>query len=803
MSDDVKKAGVRPVVHPDLDAIQPRDRDAPATGEAAADTYVQAEPKAESAAAPSNPLFRQEDVEVFLEAKALIERMKDLDRDVRRKAIIAYEKLSNEFTEGSPEVYRGAKTLRMLMEDPDDDVRYAAVDAYGSLSANFAEGSTEVYDEALVLRELMKNSEDSVCHAAASAYGHLSMQFASGAPEVQIGAQTLRGLMFQREGGAKWAAYSSYAILTAKFVEGSPEVYSEIMHLLPLMKLPNHAECWNVFAACCGLIERIAPGAWELNVAANLILESYIGIRFDVRSELIERFHRFSRVGFFKAGFESGGWMGGLVFSGKAVRNLRGFAGQPGFIGFRDSVMLVLDSLSRLTRDKRVVLNSVFEATDPTKWKSVRNTLRTLRALAALDFLPDNVGREFYASHRGFSGDTRARLRADVEKTLMTFLCERIGDSGEVALLLKDEVPKDVQAVRKYLSKKGLLTLFAQSASFMDGEGIGILRKLFEDLVESPFVDGELRYQKRYDRMVEKLGFSPDFVEGWSKEWSRAHESLEGAVDEGEVKKLVMDQAAAQLAVHVNSTEGVDGEFKELPDRLRTLIDSLGRQEADEKEIGKLHEIMEVNYGKVREAYGDLFANARVDLKNLVTGLTKGVKVAKNAVLTEITGLVEKMAFHGTIPTETCQRLSSLYAESTNGKGQPLNKLLWGQFKLANYVMDGEVVARRMLEVTRDEEGREHLLAERAYTAGGFAGLADFDEDIVEHARGLGIDRDRVHFLDRHERRQIPLPLATGALMYRDSGLGEVNPAMMKPFQMLPVTAMPMMSARMMLRTGT
>lgn len=114
-------------------------------------------------------------------------------------------------------------------------------------------------------------------------------------------------------------------------------------------------------------------------------------------------------------------------------------------------------------------------------------------------------------------------------------------------------------------------------------------------------------------------------------------------------------------------------------------------------------------------------------------------------------------------------------------------------------------MARRMLEVTRDVEGIEHLLVERAYTAGGFARLAEFDEDIVEHARGLGIDRERVHFLDRHEERPVPNPLATGALMYRDSGLPEINPVFTSPFRPLSpaVTAMPMMSARMMLRTGT
>ncbi|MFA4971118.1 MAG: hypothetical protein WC683_00800 [bacterium] len=780
MSDDVKKVGVQPVVHPDQGAIESRDRDAPATDEAPIDGYSLL---AQEISPPPGPASA-------IHAARLRELMKSADNKIRFLATSDYRDLLPNLKDNLPELRAGAERLRasILHSGQLNNIfdERLIVAGYGDLVRNFKEGSAEVYAEAAALREIMRWTEgEEVLANALSAYAHLVPKFADSSPEVYKGAETVIEIL---------VGVGSRNVRTLRVVQSAAEVY--------------------------GLLARKFRADGPIASQANSFLSRYPAepfLREAFGQVFKETFHHLSSIGFFKAAFESGAWIaqyGIMGFSEKAVRNLRGFANQPGFIGFRESIMTVLDSFRELTPDKMMVLNRVFEATDPGKWKSVRNTLSTLRAMAALDSLPARLCNGFYRFRRDVAGDPRALLRAGVEKTLIDFLYAVIGGKGALELLFMDEARKSgdslklwrhVQAVRNFLSSKGLLSLFAQSASFMNGDGRRILKNLLGELATSPIVDGELRYQKRYDRMVERLGFSAEFVDLWSREWKNVRELRSGAIDAGEARALVMKQAAEQLAVHVNSTPGKDGEFKELPDRLRVLTGKLRHGEADVEEIGRLHETLELKYQAVREAYGDLFANSRIDLKNLRTGLMKGVRLAKRSEATEISGRVDRLAFHGMIPTETCQRLSSLYAESTNGSGQPLNKLLWGQFKLANHIMDGEIMARRMLEVTRDEEGREHLLVERAYTAGGFAGLAEFDEDIVEHARGIGIERDRVHFLDRHEERPVPAPLATGAQMYRDSGLAEVNPAFTNPFRpMIPATAsMPMMSAGMMLRTGT
>ncbi|MBN1283442.1 MAG: hypothetical protein JXA24_06705 [Proteobacteria bacterium] len=772
--------------------------------------------------------FKEDSADVHMGAFLLRRLMTDPERAVRTNAEIhGYERLCMKFAVGSPEVYEEAAALRGLMMDPQQNVRGTAADAYVRLSERFAGASPEFYREAEALRGLMRYPEQRVRSLAARVYSALLKKFAEGAPEIHEGAAAMRGLMLEWNQSEDVVAdvLEAYARFAHRLEDNSPEVYKGAQTIIEILN-PGYSykihstRVIKSVAHIYGLLARKFRAEGPVASAADKSLRWYMGNCSDKKcfaGVFKQTFYHLSSVGFFKAGFESGSWVADLElmgFSEKAARNLRGFAAQPGFIGFRDSVMTVLDMLGDWTFEKIEVMSRVFEATDPGKWKSVRNTLRTLRALTALDSLPKEVGREFYRSHRDLEGDTRAALRSGVEKTLLAFLRERIGDDRAVDLLFRDGQPegressrkwRHAQEVRGFLSDKGLLLLFAQSASFMDEEGVRILRSLISDLVMSPVLEGNLHYLKRYDRMRDQLGFSPDFVGRWRTEWKKLRHNTGESVDESEAKAIVMGQAAGQLAVHVNSTPGADGEFKELPDGLRALTEKLKSGDADMEEAKRLHDIMEKGYAQIRETYGDLFANARVDLKNLVTGLTRGVKTAKKAALTEITGLVEKIAFHGMIPTETCQRLSSLYADSTNGRGQPLNKLMWGQFKLANHIIDGEVMARRMLEVTRDEEGREHLLVERAYTAGGFARLAEFDEDIVEHAQGLGIGRARVHFLDRHEKRPKPSPLATGAVMYRDSMLPEINPAFAMPFRPLApsVAAVPMMSAAAMLRTGT
>ncbi|MBN1283581.1 MAG: hypothetical protein JXA24_07415 [Proteobacteria bacterium] len=838
MSDDIKTLGPHRHLRPMNDGAAASAGDPPSVGDAGADNHERVEPPTE-----------------FVESQSALQRhVMGHDHNVfsRIRAVHTYTELSAHFTDASPEIRLGAATLRRLMRDPDVDMQRLAVHAYGSLfqrfkgcppeirsglqellglmgnpdtglrilaaeacaklSANLRHNSPEVHALAAALRRLMEDSTTNARREATQAYKALASRLPHGDPEVYEAAAALRRMMTETEGAVRFSAADAYKELTAKFLEGSSEVYEEASALRRMMEDPRDDVRKHAAESYAILSEKFAGTSAKIGEEADAILGIHQRRPAQLKDLLKGSFHHLSHIGFFKAGFESGAWLDRLGLTRQAVHNLRGFAQQPGYIDFRDSVIMTLDFLSRLDDDRRLVASRILESTDPAKWKSVRNTVSTLRLLSTIDSLPESVGDQFYLANRDVEGDPRALLRSDVGAALLSFLRGKIDEVGASAMVFMAEAPdgpantlkqRGAQEIRRYLSNKGLIGLFAQSASFMEDEGLRILKSLLGELAESRIKEGRLLYQKRYDRMVERLGFSPKFVALWSREWERQHGTTGEAADAQAARVMAMGQAAAQLSAHVASTRGSEGRFVDLPDRMRALACMLERGEVDIGDLRLLHEMMELGYAKIRETYGDLFANARVDLKNLLTGLTRGVKSAKTTAYTEITGLVEKIAFHGSIPTETCQRLSSLYSKNTNGRGQPLNKLIWGQFRLANHVIDGEVVARRMLEVTLDGQGLEHLLAERPYIAGGFAGLADLDADILEHAQSIGITADRVHFLDRHEMRRIPAPLATGALIYRDSGLSEIEPALTMPFRPFARTAMvmPKISAATMFRT--
>lgn len=96
--------------------------------------------------------------------------------------------------------------------------------------------------------------------------------------------------------------------------------------------------------------------------------------------------------------------------------------------------------------------------------------------------------------------------------------------------------------------------------------------------------------------------------------------------------------------------------------------------------------------------------------------------------------------------------------------------LMLGQFKLANWVMDDTVVARRKLEITLDSDGRPHLLIENLYTGGRFARAVEFKEQLVIYARDqLGIPLENIHFSDDASLMTAPPALRAKRHVYRDT----------------------------------
>ncbi|MDO8526946.1 MAG: hypothetical protein Q7T03_04565 [Deltaproteobacteria bacterium] len=306
----------------------------------------------------------------------------------------------------------------------------------------------------------------------------------------------------------------------------------------------------------------------------------------------------------------------------------------------------------------------------------------------------------------------------------------------------------------------GLYPLLLRASRFMNNEGRQSLRRLVLGL---KWERGQFVYP-RYEEL--KAVVSDSFLEGWEKEYRRDVADI-GRIDKAEgvetLKKQVQDQVGTHSSLNVlKKPEEIPQEIRALPERIRHW---LSEGSAAPEEAKAIQKIFEIHYAAIRTHFGDTFANIRTDLKNYVSGMEKGVRTAEKESCV-ISGDIEKIARSGNEPVQTCQTLDRKWV---NEHGEPIHRMIHGQFKIANWEMDGTIVARRLIEVTVDANGHEHILVERLYSSGGFARVDAFHQVILEYAFSLGIPSDRVHFADQSQSEKIPAPLKNGDNIYRDS----------------------------------
>jgi len=314
------------------------------------------------------------------------------------------------------------------------------------------------------------------------------------------------------------------------------------------------------------------------------------------------------------------------------------------------------------------------------------------------------------------------------------------------------------------LKRDPLYRLLLKASRFLKPEGLATMRGLILGLrVEN----GQLVYP-RYEELRGVLG--DQILKKWELEYEAELKDL-AELDEESGKQALKDQVLEQLAEHTEtiSREHVSDDIQDLPEKVaqwqQRYAASSEVEGAFVDEARALYSIFNSNEDSIRFSFGNLFASIRTDLKNFITGLQKGVRIAKKSERVVFSGRLYKMGQVGSNPVETCQTLERA---SVNLLGQPINKIRHGQFKVANWEIDGIVYARRLIEITIDEQGREHLLVDRLYTAGGFGRVREFKQEIFDYAAFLGIDPFRVHFNDLN-RAGSPSPLNTKDPIYRDS----------------------------------
>lgn len=350
-----------------------------------------------------------------------------------------------------------------------------------------------------------------------------------------------------------------------------------------------------------------------------------------------------------------------------------------------------------------------------------------------------------------------------IEKIQEECFIRRLNEGGSGRI----EMERNPMFVRLHSSP--LYSLLMKAASFMEPAGIDAIRRLILGLK----IDE--RGRLIYPRYEELRGVVSDsFLNRWREDYFLVPEGLQ-SLDDLKGRQALMKQTFLQVRDHARIPKEVEAEkvpetIRNLPARVEAWLSGLAVTD-DPKgpfvaEASPLLSQFESHYQMIRAHFGDLFADIRIDLRNFVMGMERGIKVARKGEQIVVSGDIERIGRSGHEPVETCQNLLRPWV---NRQGQPIHRILHGQFKVANWEIDGTVAARRLLEVTVDEEGGEHLLVERLYTYGGFGRVEEFEREILCYAETLGISVKRVHFSDKLSQKSAPAALRTGDEIYRDT----------------------------------
>lgn len=346
------------------------------------------------------------------------------------------------------------------------------------------------------------------------------------------------------------------------------------------------------------------------------------------------------------------------------------------------------------------------------------------------------------------------RAQQIIEEQFVEKLKKSAGDPHVVEDFLKTSAWSVFKTSRLY-------GLCLKASRFMKPQGLASMSKLILGLN----VDSQSR-KITYPRDSELEGvLTADVLVRWADDYRvELAKGDPSKTSPQSLKAALYIQARAQIRDDLTECCPVKGKIPASIAGLPALVSQWLEQDPSENSNVWLLSFFERYYNPIRQFYGDGFANIRTNLRNLMHGLEKSVITAQKSEAFVVSGDIEIMARSGSEPVLTCQTFERRWV---NDEGQPIHRLLHGQFKVANWAVDERVVARRLVEITVDPQtGREHLLVDRLYTAGGFVRADDFASQILAYAKSLGIESSRVHFNGDDEA---PAPLATGDLIYRDS----------------------------------
>ncbi|UCD55175.1 MAG: HEAT repeat domain-containing protein [Candidatus Omnitrophota bacterium] len=387
---------------------------------------------------------------------------------------------------------------------------------------------------------------------------------------------------------------------------------------------------------------------------------------------------------------------------------------------------------------------------------------RFFRYISLLNAFPE----EYMDEYKPEIENNRIQLVRE-RKTLISILTSKL----KALLSLSDEeetlLNSSMENFQEYWQNDKFFERVVVQAAFFTQKGKESLKKLVLGMAKNrdkPSLEDNVHYEK----MREK-GFSQEFIDKWKEDKSYYIEKPKPEEIEISYQSLL-----SQIMLHLNMTED---ELERLPqehkeEHLEEAVEALLNIISSLKE-GKLPDAHVVNIALafISSPQGKGIFNKELitDLRNLLPARIDEEEL-KKASRIRITSDSNIFMRAGLEPHSTCQRATSRTAQ--NKDGQLINRILHGQFKLAQYLIGNTVIARTHLETTT-EDGKPVLLVEEIYQHIFIPyDRNQFEREILKYASSIGIKT--IHWSQapqkiQYEQRPNPPPVSIEEALYRDT----------------------------------
>jgi hypothetical protein len=688
----------------------------------------------------------------------------------QRDAVQLYDSMGYRRFPASDTALQGVRALRQLLELGTYSEPLQLFSTYDDLLVPWVKDPVEFEAASRIYQNFLTHSDPAFVREALKRFPSVLERLPVQHEAVRLAAERTRSLMEDIVSVTALQALAAYPAMVGRLLRGDREIELGLEALRRRFADKTGQVPFQALQVYAKLIDALTPGnnaalqGEFADMVGQLFGPGSVSHKLDIARILGKNFEKFHALGLFEELLDSEAFAHAVpdLKTRERIRALLLDNGKA--VPKRQWWVDFLAAVGNLDENYRPVFTELM-ATEG-KARNIFSALRALNAIPAnarKNILTD-LSKEITAwPTLASAGELGRPLR------VKRFVHERLIKAVALWVRHDPNQPRlwefDEDLIQTLLDHQ-TMGIFTQAAAFMNEKGRRILGDLFDQMSGSKIEDGKILHEKRYLELLEK-GFDQEFVDRWSLDHEAEIPLTEEDRDPTQLRHRVFEETQRVLQEGSAGVRPHSTVMPELPGQVAALVQKISQGSIDgKKDLVPLIKKMNVHYQEIRQVYGEAFAQLKDELQKFKLRLDEGGVVRGERETVLISGRPEVMALMGDEPVGECQSL--LMSNTYNIQGEPLLKLLHGQFKAAYFQVDGKIVARRTLEVTIDHEGKPALLVTKLYATTRFFSHAAFDREIREHAKALGISEERVYFSEEYGQKGYPYPLDTGTDVYRE-----------------------------------